>query len=112
MNNNTIILRLTRLGWTQEKMADKIGLSRNRISEIVGNTNIGNIDTLLSQGHDMEYIARHLRMDLPLAWALRLSGKTDQEKFKALGWGLRTWDQEISMLSAESSETNMSQKKT
>ena len=27
------------------------------------------------------------------AWALRLEGKTDQEKFKELGWGLRTWDQ-------------------
>jgi len=25
------------------------------------------------------------------AWALRLEGKTDQEKFKELGWGLRTW---------------------
>ena len=31
-------------------------------------------------------------MDLPLVWALRLEGKTDQEKFKELGWGLHTWD--------------------
>ena len=41
----------------------------------------------------MEYIASHYHMDLPLVWALRLEGKTDQEKFKELGWGLRTWDQ-------------------
>jgi len=41
----------------------------------------------------MDYIARHYHMDLPLVWALRLEGKTDQEKFKELGWGLRTWDQ-------------------
>jgi hypothetical protein len=27
-------------------------------------------------------------MDLALAWALRLEGKPDQEKFKELGWGL------------------------
>jgi len=32
-------------------------------------------------------------LDLALVWALRLEGKTDQEKFKELGWGLRTWDQ-------------------
>ena len=32
-------------------------------------------------------------MDLALTWSLRLEGKTDQEKFKELGWGLRTWDQ-------------------
>jgi hypothetical protein len=41
----------------------------------------------------MDYIARHYHMDLALAWALRLEGKTDQEKFEELGWGLRTWDQ-------------------
>jgi len=28
-------------------------------------------------------------MDLALAWALYLAGKIDQEKFKALNWGLR-----------------------
>jgi len=56
-------------------------LSQNRVSEIVGNTNFGNIDTLLSQTHDMAYIARHYQMDLALAWALRSEGKTDQEEF-------------------------------
>ena len=77
----------------REKTSETIGLSQNRVPEIVGNTNFGNIDNLLSQGRSMEYIARHYNMDLPLVWALRLEGKTDQEKFKELGWGLRTWDQ-------------------
>ncbi len=58
------------------------GLSQNRVSEIIGNTNFGDIDTLISQGHDMEFIAGHYNMDLPLLWALRLKGKTDQEKLK------------------------------
>ncbi len=40
----------------------------------------------------MDYIAKHYCMDLALAWSIRLEGLTDQEKFKALGWGLRTWD--------------------
>ncbi|MBW2647961.1 MAG: MerR family transcriptional regulator [Deltaproteobacteria bacterium] len=92
-SRNTVILRLSRLGWPQEKIAEVVGLSRNRASEIVGNTNFSEIDTLLSQGRDMEYIARHYNMDLALVWTLRLEGKTDQEKFKELGWGLRTWDQ-------------------
>jgi plasmid maintenance system antidote protein VapI len=92
-SRNTVILRLSRLGWPQEKISETVGLSQNRVSEIIGNANFGNIDTLLSQGHDMAYIARHYNMDLPLAWALWLEGKTDQEKFKELGWGLRTWDQ-------------------
>ena len=33
-----------------------VGLSRDRVSEIIGNANFGNIDTLLSQGRDMDYI--------------------------------------------------------
>ncbi|GAG07192.1 unnamed protein product, partial [marine sediment metagenome] len=100
-SRNTVTLQLSRLacppclwrGGTQEKISETVGLSQNRVSEIIGNTNFGNIDNLLSQGHDMDYIARHYNMHLPLVWALRLEGKTDQEKFKELGWGLRTWDQ-------------------
>ncbi len=41
----------------------------------------------------MDYIAKHYHIDIPLAWTIRLEGKTDQEKFKELGWGLRTWNQ-------------------
>ena len=47
-NRDSTIIRLSRLGWTQEKIAQLMSLSRNRISEIVGNANFCNIDTLLS----------------------------------------------------------------
>ena len=46
------------------------------VSEIVGNTNFGNIDTLLSHGHDMDYMARHYNMDIALARPPRLSGQS------------------------------------
>ncbi len=69
-------------------IAKVVGLDRSVISRNVQNTKIGNMHNLLSQGHDMDYIARHYNMDLPLVWALRLEGKTDQEKFKEPGWGL------------------------
>ncbi len=65
------ILRPSRLGWTQEQIAKVVGLSRNRVSEIIGNANFGEIDTLLSQGLDMDYIAKHYHMDVALTWALR-----------------------------------------
>jgi len=60
-NRNSTIIRLSRLGWTQDKIAQIAGLSRNRASEIVGNANICNIDNLLDQGHNMEYIAAHFQ---------------------------------------------------
>ena len=92
-DRDIIIIRLSRLGWTQDEIGKVVGMSRGRITQIVSNANFGEINNLLAQGRDMEYIARHYNMDLPLVWALRLEGKTDQEKFKELGWGLRTWDQ-------------------
>ena len=92
-SRDTIIIRLSRLGWTQDEIGKMVGMTRGRITQIVNITNFGKINNLLSLGHDMNYIARHYNMDLPLAWALRLEGKTDQERFRELGWGLRTWDQ-------------------
>jgi len=90
---DTVILRLSRMGWTHDEISTVVDMSRGRITQIVNNTDFGKINNLLSRGHDMDYIARHYNMDLALAWALRLEGQTDQEKFRALGWGLRTWDQ-------------------
>jgi len=84
-----VIIRLKRLGWSQEQIADVVGLNQQRVSQITNNANFGKIGNLVSQGRDMDYRARHYHMDLALAWALRLEGKTDQEKFKELGWGLR-----------------------
>jgi hypothetical protein len=92
-NRDSIIIRLSRLGWTQEKIAQTTQMTQGRVAQIINNTIFGNINNLLSQGRDMQYIAGHYNMELALAWALRLEGKTDQEKFKALEWGLRTWDQ-------------------
>ena len=85
-----IIIRLNRLGWSQEQIAEVVGISQGRIAQIVNNTNFGEINNLLTQGREMDYIARHYHMDLALparlacgdadggqAWALRLEGKSD-----------------------------------
>jgi hypothetical protein len=65
-----------------------VGISQGRVAQIVNNTNFGKINNLLTQGREMDYIARHYHMDLALArqtygglaWALLLEGKTDQKK--------------------------------
>jgi len=75
-SRNTIIIRLSRLGWTQEMIAKEVGLDRSIISKIVQNTKISNMHNLLSHGHDMDSIATHYNMDLPLARPPRLSGQS------------------------------------
>ena len=53
-------------------IAKVVGLDRSVISRNVQNTKISDMHNLLSQGHDMDYIARHYHMDLALVWALLL----------------------------------------
>jgi len=48
--------RMLRLGWTQGKISETIGLSQNRVSEIIGNTNFGNIDNLVA--HTLFYFTK------------------------------------------------------
>ncbi len=93
VGRNIVIIRLNRIGWTQEQIAEIAGMTQGRVAQIINNTNFGEINNLLSPGRDMDYIAKHYSSDLALTWSLRLEVKTDQEKFKELGWGLRTWDQ-------------------
>ena len=48
-------------------------------SIIIGNTNFGNIDNLVSQGRYMEYIARHYNMDLPHLQNVQFSSLSNLE---------------------------------
>jgi len=90
---NAKIIYLSRLGWSQEEIAELMGKDRSIISRIVQNTKFGEMHSFLEQGKDMAWIADHYHIGIPLTWALCLEGKTDQERFEGLGWGLRTWDQ-------------------
>ncbi|MBW1716304.1 MAG: hypothetical protein JRJ77_10870 [Deltaproteobacteria bacterium] len=42
-SRNTIIIRLSRLGWPQEKIAEEVGLNRSVISRIVQNTELSSL---------------------------------------------------------------------
>jgi DNA-binding XRE family transcriptional regulator len=63
-NRNIIIIRLSRLacppsfwrGWLQEQIAETTGVTRGRVAQIVNNANFGEINNLLSQGRDIDYI--------------------------------------------------------
>ena len=45
---NIIIIRLNRLGWTQEQIAEIAGMTQGRVAQIINNTNFGEINNLLS----------------------------------------------------------------
>ena len=74
-NGGIIIIGLNRLaclpsfwrGWTQEQIGAVVGISQGTVAQIINNTSFGKINTLLTQGRERDYIARHYHMDLALA---------------------------------------------
>ncbi|MBW2559090.1 MAG: hypothetical protein JRD69_09725 [Deltaproteobacteria bacterium] len=47
----------------------------------------------LSKGFTVAQVAEKHNWAEPMVWSLALEGKSDLDRFKALNWGLRTWDQ-------------------
>ena len=58
---------LESLGWTQEKIAGLVEMTRQRVQQIANNTNFGKICNLLAEGRDMTYVADHYHLDMALA---------------------------------------------
>jgi hypothetical protein len=50
------------------------------------------VNTDLSKGFPVSQVAEKHGWAEPLVWSLALEGKEDLQRFKALNWGLRTWD--------------------
>jgi len=51
------------------------------------------INADLSRGFTVSQVAEKYNWTEPMVWSLALEDKEDLERFKKLGWGLRTWDQ-------------------
>ena len=91
-SRDSIILRLNRLGWTQDEIAKQIGVSQNRISEIIGNFNVKEIDNSFQKGKSVEELASYHNLDETLVWSIILEDKEDLEKFDLLNIKLKTYD--------------------
>jgi len=92
-SKESIILRLNALGWTQENIAVKAGYKdKSGVSKMLKNTNFGNFQHFLKQGNTLQKALEVFGYDYPMAYSILFKDKSDQERFKELEWGLRTWD--------------------
>lgn len=88
------IWRMNRLGIPQERIARRLGETRDVIRSHLGKMLIltKSPNTDLSSGLTIPQVADRHGWSEPMLWSLVLEGKDDQTRFKNLGWGLRTWD--------------------
>jgi hypothetical protein len=89
------IFRMNSLGIPQDRIAKRLGLIRTslhyHLSKMAKLPNSTNTD--LSQGFTVSQVAEKHGWTESMVWSLALEGRADIERFKKLGWGLRTWDQ-------------------
>jgi len=89
------IYRMNRLGIPQDRMANRLGLIRTslhyHLSKMATLPNSTNTD--LSRGFTVSQVAEKHNWTEPMVWSLALEDKENLERFKELGWGLRTLDQ-------------------
>ncbi|MEA3415643.1 MAG: DNA methyltransferase [Thermodesulfobacteriota bacterium] len=89
------IFRMNRLGIPQDRIAKRLGAPQQTISghlpKMATLPNPVNAD--LARGFTVSQLAEKHNWTEPMVWSLALDNKEDLERFKELGWGLRTWDQ-------------------
>jgi len=91
---DTKIFRMHRLGIPQDRIAMRLGTLQRTISNHLAKmpelANLLNTD--LSRGFTVSQVAEKHGWTEPMVWSIALEGKSDLDRFKALNWGLRTWD--------------------
>ncbi len=54
-SRDSVIVRLSRLGWIQDEIA--AGIDQSRVTQVMRNGSFAEIKDLLSEGRDMAYVA-------------------------------------------------------
>jgi len=88
------IFRMNRMAIPQERIAKRLGVIQrtvsNHLEKMAELPNFLNAD--LSKGFTIPQVAEKHGWAEPLVWSIALEGKSDLDRFKAVKWGLRTWD--------------------
>jgi biotin operon repressor len=89
------IFCMNRLGIPQDRISERLGLVRTSLHYHLSKmpTLAFSTNSDLTQGFTVSQVAQKHGWTEPMVWSLALEGKDDQDRFKELGWGLRTWDQ-------------------
>ncbi|MCF8090332.1 MAG: ParB/RepB/Spo0J family partition protein, partial [Desulfotignum sp.] len=95
MDTDIKIFRMHSLGIPQDRIAKQLGINQasihNHLLKMATLPNLINAD--LARGFTVAQVAEKHGWPEPMVWSLALEGKTDPDRFKALEWGFRTWDQ-------------------
>jgi len=87
------IVLMNRLGIPVDRIATRLKVNRKTVLNYAHNPRLfKSIRELLEKGVSVPEVSEHNGCPEPLVWSIALEGKSDQDRFESLNWGLRTWD--------------------
>ncbi len=88
------IFRMDHLGIPQERISSSLCLPQKTVCNHLAKKAVLPkwLNSDLKRGFSIPQLAEKHGWPEPLVWSVALEGKDDLERFKALNWGLRTWD--------------------
>ncbi len=88
--------RLSKLGWTQAEIGERLGVARETIRDDLGEKrNFSDFATILGldwNDRGLANVAKRLDIRIADAWAIALEEYNDKKVFKKLEWKIRTWN--------------------
>jgi hypothetical protein len=102
MDMDVKLFSMNRLGIPQDRIAKRLGVDQKTIHNHLGKMPVlaNFLNTDLSRGFTVSQVAEKHNWTEPMVWSPALEDKEDLERFKELGWGLRTWDRPHHLRSA------------
>ena len=87
------ILLLHSLAIPDERIVERLKINRKTVTKYCNNSQLfQSVRDSLGKGLSVSEVAKEHGCPEPLIWCIALEGKSDLDRFKALNWGLRTWD--------------------
>ncbi len=87
------ILLMNRLGIPVDRIAARLKVNPKTVLKYSHNPPLfQSIRDFLEKGVCVPEVSEENGCPEPLVWSIALEGKSDQERFESLNWGLRTWD--------------------
>ena len=93
LSSEVKILLQAKLGIPEERIAKRLKINRKTVTKSCKRSRLfRSVRDSLDKGLSVSEAAKKCGCPEPLVWSIELEGKSDQSRFKALNWGLRTWD--------------------
>jgi len=92
-NSKVKALLMNQLGIPFKIIAKVLKINPKTVARYCNNTQLfQSVRKSLDDGLAVSEVAKKHAWPEPLVWSIALAGKSDLDRFKALIWGLRTWD--------------------